>query len=84
MIIYSFIPFVAIYAGWRIQKFWVILIINVGVAVFTKPIFDAIAFPYDIIVNLAVQIPISIFVVRHFARKYNEKIAHSQPPAAGP
>ena len=31
MIIFSFIPILAIYAGWRIQKFWVLLRIRIVV-----------------------------------------------------
>jgi len=35
MIIYSFIPILAIYAGWRIQKFWILAAINfvIGIGV---------------------------------------------------
>ena len=32
MMIYSVIPFLSIYAGWRIEKFWVLTGINVAVS----------------------------------------------------
>ena len=75
MIIYSFIPILSIYAGWRIQKFWVLvginLVIGYGLGI---PLGIVVPYPYGGIVALAIEIPISVFVVRHFARKYNEKI----------
>ena len=82
MIIYSFIPILSIYAGWRIQKFWALLVINfalgLGVGFVTGLIFG----DYGGIVSLVVLIPVSVIIVRHYARKYNEKIAASaQPPA---
>jgi hypothetical protein len=78
MIIYSFIPILSIYAGWRIQKFWVLVGINllVGYGLGTL-IAIAIPFPASLVVSLAVQIVISVLVVRHFARSYNEKITAS-------
>lgn len=78
MIIYSFIPILSIYAGWRIQKFWLLFIINfilgVSVGFLTRPLQEASP-PYaGVLVGLAVQIPVSIFLVRKFAMEYNEKI----------
>jgi hypothetical protein len=80
MIIYSFIPILSIYAGWRIQKFWLLVVINFIVGAVVNPISIAIPFPANVIIALAIQIPITIFVVRYFARKYNERIAASSPP----
>ena len=75
MIIYSFIPILAIYAGWRIQKFWVLLGINIIVGWGIRmPIDMIIPYPYAYLVSFAVSIVISVYVVRYFARKYNEKI----------
>ena len=75
MIIYSFIPILVIYAGWRIQKFWVLLGISIvagwGISM---PIDMIIPYPYAYLVSFAVSIAISVYVVRYFARKYNEKI----------
>ena len=75
MIIYSFIPILAIYAGWRIQKFWVLLGINllIGWGI-SLPINMIISYPYAYLVSFAVSIIISVYVVRYFARKYNEKM----------
>jgi len=86
MIIYSFIPILSIYAGWRIQKFWVLLGINIvigfGVGMVAEAAAAAANTPYlGIVISLAIQIPVSVFIVRHFARKYNEKIAASAPPS---
>src|SRR5688572_27176257 len=85
MIIYSFIPILSIYAGWRIQKFWVLLGINIVIGFGVNVVAGAAAgvanTPYlALIISLAIQIPVSVFIVRHFARKYNEKIAASTAP----
>ena len=75
MIIFSFIPILAIYAGWRIQKFWVLLGISIIVGWgISMPIDMIIPYPYAYLVSLAASITISVYVVRYFARKYNEKI----------
>ena len=86
MIIYSFIPILSIYAGWRIQKFWVLLGINIVVGIGVSIIAEAAEFaantPYlGVVISLAIQVPLSVFIVRHIARKYNEKIAASAPPS---
>ena len=69
MIIYSFIPILWIYAGWRIQKFWILLGIGIVISIPTGMV---LPFPY----YLLAHIPIIVFVVRYFARKYNENIAN--------
>ncbi len=80
MIIYSFIPILSIYAGWRIQKFWVLFGINLVVGFGIGASLEAVLpFPYHYLASLLIQIPITVLVVRHFARKYNEKVSH---PAA--
>jgi len=74
MIIYSFIPILAIYAGWRIQKFWVIagiqILVGYGVSFPIEVIFP----PFGYFISIPLSIIITIYTVRHFARKYNEKI----------
>jgi hypothetical protein len=75
MIIFSFIPILAIYAGWRIQKFWVLFGISIVVGWgISMPIDMIIPYPYAYLVSFAASIAISVYVVRYFARKYNEKI----------
>lgn len=75
MIIFSFIPILAIYAGWRIQKFWILLGISIVVGWgISMPIDMIIPYPYAYLVSFAASIAISVYVVRYFARKYNEKI----------
>jgi len=75
MIIYSFIPILSIYAGWRIQKFWVLLGLGyaVGLAV-SLPTQMILPFPYGMIFSWIIMIALSVIIIRHFARKYNEKI----------
>ena len=85
MIFYSFIPILSIYAGWRIQKFWVLLGINVvlsiGVSLAVGEAFSCLNNPYiGTIVSMAIQIPISVLVVRHFASKYNYEITAGSSP----
>jgi len=80
MIIFSFIPILAIYAGWRIQKFWVLLGISIVVGWgISMPIDMIIPYPYAYLVSFAASIAISVYVVRYFARKYNEKIQLPEP-----
>ena len=75
MIIYSFIPILSIYAGWRIQKFWLLVVINFAIGLGVRiPIEMISPDPYGIIISLAIQIALSVFVVKYFAEKYNEKI----------
>ena len=78
MIIYSFIPILAIYAGWRIQKFWVLLGIDllVGYGLGTS-IEGSVPSPFGYLISISVTIILSIYFVRYFARKYNEKINSS-------
>ncbi len=80
MIIYSIIPFLGIYTGWRIQKFWIItgiqalVGIGLGFALYTFPI-ESFWIPYfGRLISYIIIIIITIFLTRHFARKYNEKI----------
>jgi hypothetical protein len=76
MIIFSFIPILAIYAGWRIQKFWALFGISIIVGWgISMPINTIIPYPYAYLVSFPLSIAISVYVVRHFARKYNEKIS---------
>ncbi len=70
MIIYSFIPILSIYVGWRIQKFWVLLGINIGLSLLLR-----FFLPEYII--LFVTIPLSVLIVRYYAIKYNETIIHN-------
>jgi hypothetical protein len=79
MMIYSLIPILSIYAGWRIQKFWLLFIVNFIAGVITgfvgQTLEESGAQYAGIILGLAVGIPLSLFLVRKFAIEYNEKIA---------
>ena len=75
MIIYSFIPILSIYAGWRIQKFWLLVLINFGLGLgISIPIQMIFPFPYGLGISLAIEIIASVFVVKHFAEEYNKKM----------
>ena len=75
MIIYSFIPFLSIYAGWRIQKFWLLVVINIVIGLVTSvSLYSLLPYPYGVILSLAAEIIASVYVVKHFAEKYNEKL----------
>ena len=75
MIIYSLIPLLSIYAAWRIQKFWLLVIISValGIAI-TIPSELLIPYPFGWIVSIIVDILFAVIIVKHYAVKYNEKI----------
>jgi hypothetical protein len=79
MVIYSLIPILSIYAGWRIQKFWMLVIINflIGFGV-NIAVGYPLGNPY---IGSIISIPISIFVVWHYAKAYNVKIAASTTAA---
>jgi len=75
MIIYSLIPILSIYAGWRIQKFWLLVVINFAIGLGVRILIDPILpEPYGVTISLIIQIILSLLVVKHFAEKYNEKI----------
>ena len=87
MIIYSIIPILDIYSAWRIQKFRVILGIQVlmGFVVgFVQGVVESLGLvppidvfsphPFDYLITIPLSIIIVIYLTRHFARKYNEKI----------
>ena len=78
MIIYSLIPFLDIYAAWRIQKFWVIaaiqLLVGFGLGF---PLESLVPYPFGYVFSISISYVTLVYFVRHFARKYNEKINSS-------
>lgn len=75
MIIYSFIPILSIYAGWRIQKIWLLILVNFGLGLgISIPIQMILPFPYGFGFSWPIVIIASVFVVKHFAEEYNKKI----------
>ena len=77
MIIYSFIPILGIYAAWRIQKFWLLVIlglmVSVGLGITLAPL--SLASPeLSYVVSVIGSIIINILIVKYFAEKYNETI----------
>lgn len=75
MVIYSLIPILSIYAGWRIQKFWLLVLINFGLSLgISIPIQMIFPFPYGVGLSLGIGIIVSLFVIKHFAEEYNKRI----------
>lgn len=77
MIIYSFIPILGIYAAWRIQKFWLLvilgLVVSVGLGITLTPL--SLASPeLSYVISVIGSIIINILIVKYFAEKYNETI----------
>jgi len=77
MIIYSFIPILGIYAAWRIQKFWLLvilgLVISIGLGITLAPL--SLASPeLSYVISVIGSIIINILIVKYFAEKYNETI----------
>ncbi|MGI0003767.1 MAG: hypothetical protein ACREAX_00575 [Candidatus Nitrosotenuis sp.] len=89
MMIYSVIPFLDIYAGWRVQKFWVIFGIVFLVGLVMGALFGVVSKTNELpsftfylyyILSIGVGILVSLLLVMHYARKYNKKI--SQQPSS--
>ena len=76
MMIYSLIPLLSIYAGWRIQKFWILVGINFLAGFALGLISDAVFIPLYFVyaISFFINAVITLTVVRYFAQKYNEKI----------
>jgi uncharacterized protein YacL len=77
MIIFSFIPILGIYAAWRIQKFWLLvilgLVVSVGLGITLTPL--SLASPeLSYVISVIGSIIINILIVKYFAEKYNETI----------
>jgi len=78
MIIYSFLPFVVVYAAWRIKKFWVLFGLSIAF-MFVAPsvlifglslILPTWYMPFTFVLDIIVQ----VYIVKHYARKYNENL----------
>ena len=79
MMIYSLIPLLLIYAGWRIQKFWVLIGINLLAGFTLGFISDIIFIPLHFVyaISFFINALISVYAVRYFAKMYNEKLTNS-------
>lgn len=75
MTAYSVVPILSIYAVWRIEKFWVLLGINLlaGVAMGILFQFEFEA-QYKTAISILSSMAITACAVRHFAGRYNEGI----------
>lgn len=85
MMTYSVIPVLDVYALWRIQKFWAAIGISfiasmavgsvIGVLLgggILAGLIDSNVYSY--VAGYIIGVPVSLVFVRHFAKKYNEKI----------
>jgi len=78
MIIYSFLPFVVIYAAWRIKKFWVLFALSI-VFMFAAP--SILSFGLSLVLPIwympfswVLDIILQVYIIKHYARKYNENL----------
>ena len=89
MMIFSVIPFLSVYATWRIQKFWVIFCIvffisfAIGfVMVFAMGIGESIGSPEMSVISYGLGTVLTLLInpllVRKYAQKYNEKIMNGE------
>ena len=77
MIIFSFIPILGIYAAWRIQKFWMLLLLELGISIIFGIAIIPLAFfmpELAMIMGVIVGIGANVLLVKYYAEKYNEKI----------
>ena len=72
--ILSVIPFVDLWAAYRIEKlrlwvaYWIgMIMISLGLSVIGEP-------TTEFIIALAIEIPIAVFLMRHFTMEWNQKI----------
>lgn len=73
--LYSLVPILSIYAGWRIEKFWLLLLINFIIGIPIGIVFSVTKTGWaGWIVGVGVQVAISLFLVRYFAIRYNEEL----------
>jgi hypothetical protein len=90
MMIYSAIPILDIYALWRIQKFWIMMGISFAVSMIVGLTIGMLLGigatsglvepgPYFYGIGYAVGIPVSLVLVRYFAKRYNQKMPQAQP-----
>lgn len=90
--VYALVPFLDLYAAYKIEKLILYLIIMVGIAlasfifeiVFSIPHIDRItletfASSYIIIVTQVLTIPLTVYLIRKWSKKWNEKLKTTQP-----
>ncbi len=78
MIIYSLVPFLNIYAGWRIQKFRRLLVLDIVLGLVTYPLDNVMGYSFAWIISLAITIFIPLYFVNKYAHDYNEKIKNPE------
>lgn len=76
MMIYSIFPIVSIYAGWRIQKFWILYGITFLAGFLVGSLVQFVGLPYVFVyvISFVVNGVVSLYIVRYFANRYNAKL----------
>lgn len=72
--IYAIIPILDLYAAYKIEKFrlYFIIMIGIGLAV-SFGIETSLPYPYKYIAGEAIGIPIAVYLIRRWSKKWNEK-----------
>ncbi len=78
MTIYSVLPILSIYAGWRMEKFRVLFLINLAMGFASGIILGETLDSYGSIIGWIAGITITIVLVRYFAKAYNKQIHNDQ------
>ncbi len=78
MIILSFLPIVCLYAAWRIQKFWALVVLGIILELLIWASFFllgfAVSWELSLVVSLVAYIGLTVLFVKYYAEKYNAKI----------
>jgi hypothetical protein len=79
--IYSVIPILDMYAALKVRKFWIYVLIMVGIYMATYPLDELKilpqTFPENLLIQEVILIPVAIVVIRIFSRKWNEQFSDS-------
>jgi len=80
--IYSVIPFLDMYASFKVKKFWIyvgiiyatgFIIYQIEESFFSIINPDSIIYPYSVIIYHIINIPVSMFIIRKFSEKWNRQ-----------
>ena len=90
--VYALVPFLDLYAAYKIEKLILYLIIMIGITlasfifeiVFPVPHIDkatleTIASSYIVIVTQVLTIPLAVYLIRKWSKKWNAKLKTIQP-----
>ncbi|MBS3921682.1 MAG: hypothetical protein KGZ37_00865 [Nitrosarchaeum sp.] len=79
--IYSLIPILDMYAVIKVKKFWIYVLIMIGVGLAILPLDEfgvfPQTFPENMLIQEAITIPISVVVIRIFSKKWNKQFTEN-------